>query len=104
MSIQRVLEYAFSKLSSTIFLACLNYHTVQDTLNTAVKHCSKLFSHGLPGAGVLLGDCIAACSAILNVKTRGPDVTSYKVVCVPHLLFNYMHVHVHGGSGSILCW
>ena len=40
----------------------------------AVKYCSKLFSHGLSGAGVLMADCVTACSTILASRSRASDV------------------------------
>ena len=40
----------------------------------AVRHCCQLYSHGLPGAGVLLADCITASSTILSSRTRGTEV------------------------------
>ena len=50
------------------------FATLQDTLYVAVKYCSKLFSYGLPGAGVLMADCITACSTVLAATGRPSDV------------------------------
>ena len=44
----------------------------------AVRYCSKLFSYGLPGAGVLMADCITACSAVLAYPGRPSDVSKEK--------------------------
>ena len=52
--------------------------TVQDTMYVAVRYCSKLFSYGLPGAGVLMADCITACSAVLAYPGRPSDVSKEK--------------------------
>ena len=54
---------------------CYFVCTVQDTIYVAVRYCSKLFSYGLPGAGVLMADCITACSTVLAYHGRPSDVS-----------------------------